>query len=91
MSADGIPELLAEHTRLVDEKDRLRRSGQTPPTSINYDLTKLVHQIVDVSKSERSEEVRTLLASEAESGHLGAETALEWLGEDDSWWKEQGG
>ncbi len=86
MSTDGIPELLAEHSRLMDEKDRLRKSGQTPSTTVNYELTNLVHRIVDMAKGERSENVRALLAKEAEAGHLGAETALEWLGEEDSWW-----
>ena len=91
MSANGIPELLAEHTRLMEEKERLRKSGQTPSTTVNYELTKLVHQIVDVAKGERSEDVRALLTGEAEAGHLGAETALEWLGEEDAWWSGKDG
>ena len=86
----GIPGLLAEHARLVDEKARQRASNQTPSTKVNYDLTRLVHEIVERAKAERSDEVRSLLTGQAEAGHNGAENALEWLAEEDSWWSGRG-
>jgi hypothetical protein len=86
----AIPELLAEHARLVDEKARLRASNQTPSTKINYDLTKLVHEIVDRARAERSDDVRSLLAEHAGEGNGGAENALEWLAEEDPWWTGRG-
>lgn len=90
-SADGIPALLAEHERLLAEKARLRESGHTPPTKMNYDLTKIVNQVVELAKAQKSDELRSLLGERARSGHLGAESALEWLTEEDAWWGGGGG
>ena len=88
--AEGIPDLLAEHTRLVDEKRRIREAKQTPGTKINYDLTAITHQLVEQAKAQRTEEVRALLTEHAEQGHNGAEIVLEWLSEEDAWWSGRG-
>jgi hypothetical protein len=88
---DGVPELLAEHGRLLEEKTRLRASGQTPPTKINYDMTNTVNEIVERAKGQKSEELRSLLLEEAERGSLAADQALEWLVEEDPWWSGREG
>jgi hypothetical protein len=85
-----MSELLSRHARLIDEKAKLRAKKQTPSTTVNYELTRLIERMVEVAKSERSPEVRSLLKEQAEAGHLGAEDALEWLAEEDSWWTGKG-
>ncbi len=94
-SLEEVAELLAEHLRLLQEKASYFETGKTPPTAINFKLTKVVNQIVDTARAARdrggvpSEEVRSLLRAEANRGALAAEDALDLLADEDTWWRSQ--
>jgi len=85
-------ELLAEHSRLLQEKRDLLESRKTPPTTFNFELTKIVKQVVDGARArreavgEQSSDVRSLLSEDAAGGGWAAEDALELLADEDPWW-----
>ena len=90
---EAVAGLLAEHARLLQEKASDLENGKTPPTAINFQLTKVVNQIMDTARTardrggERSVQVRSLLSTEAERGALAAEDALDLLADEDPWWR----
>lgn len=92
---DPFVELLAEHSRLLEEKERLRASGRTPPTTFNFELTKVVKRIVEQAQAhreavgEQSRELRSLLRERADGGGWAAEDALDLLADEDPWWRER--
>ncbi len=97
-SLDAVAELLDEHSRLLQEKADYRAGGKTPPTTINFDLTKVVKQITAAAQADRdggakhSEELRSLLSAAANGGSLAADDALDLLADEDPWWRSpQGG
>lgn len=97
-SLDGVADLLAEHARLLQEKASYLESGKTPPTTMNFQLTKVVKLITETAQADRdrggehSGELRTLLKAEAGGGSLAADDALDLLADEDPWWRSpQGG
>jgi len=88
-------QLLAEHSRLLEEKARMLESRRTPPTTYNFELTKVIKRIVERARThreavgEQSRDVRSLLREKAEQGSWGAEDALDLLGDEDPWWRER--
>jgi len=92
---DPFVELLAEHARLLEEKERLLASGRTPPTTFNFELTNVVKRIVEQARlhreavGERSGELRSLLREDADGGGWAAGDALDLLADEDPWWRER--
>lgn len=96
-SLDVVAELLAEHSRLLQEKASYLEGGKVPPTAINFKLTKVVKQIVETAQADRdrggaqSEELRSLLSAEADGGALAADDTLDFLADEDPWWRRPKG
>jgi hypothetical protein len=94
-SRDAVRELLTEHSRIVEEKARLMESRQTPPTRMNFELTGIIRQMMELAQARRDaghgqgEELRSLLREEAEKGHPAAGDALDLLADEDPWWGER--
>lgn len=92
---DPFVELLARHSQLLDEKTRLLESRTTPPTTINFELTKIIKRIVEQAQARResvgdqSSDLRSLLRENAKGGGWAAEDALELLADEDPWWRER--
>ena len=92
---DELGELMAEHSRILEEKKRSLESGTTPPTTMNFELTRLVRRMIERAQAvreadpERSEELRSLLRREAEDGSFAADDALDLLAEEDPWWRQR--
>ena len=88
-------ELLAEHSRLLEEKKQLLESRKTPPTTYNFELTKIVKRIAEEAQArheavgEQSSDLRSLLREAAEGGSWAAEDALDLLADEDPWWRER--
>jgi len=91
---DELGELMAEHSRILEEKQRSLEGGGTPPTAMNFELTKLVRRMTETAQAvreadpERSEELRSLMRREAENGSFAADDALDLLADEDSWWRQ---
>lgn len=94
-SLQPFAELLAEHSRLLEEKARMLESRKTPPTTFNFELTRIVKRIVEGGMARReavgdqSRDLRSLLREESERGGWGAEDALALLADEDPWWGER--
>jgi len=91
---DELGELMAENSRILEEKQRSLESGGTPPTAMNFELTKLVRRMTETAQAvreadpERSEELRSLMRREAENGSFAADDALDLLADEDPWWRQ---